>query len=80
MVETLTRQYLRRHLAQYLDGEAGTDLCAAIEKHLQECDACHVIVHTTQRTVSLYHQLPRPTFSEAFRRRLYQALDLDDLL
>ena len=71
MVETVTCRTLRRHLAEYLDGEAATGLCAAIEKHLQECDACHVIVHTTQRTVSLYRRLPRPIF---FAREIKRAL------
>lgn len=80
MVENPACQHLRRHLAEYLEGEASTTVCAAIEEHLQECDACHVVVHTTQRTVSLYRRLPRPAFSEASRRRLYRALDLDDLL
>ena len=67
-------------LSDYLDGEASDELCADIERHMNGCEECRIVVDTLQKTVFLYRELPRPEMSEEARRRLYQSLDLQDYL
>ena len=67
-------------LSDYLDGEASDELCAEIERHMDGCDECHIVVDTLRKTVFLYRELPRPVMSENARQRLYQSLDLQDYI
>jgi anti-sigma factor (TIGR02949 family) len=67
-------------LSDYLDGDAPTELCAEIERHLAECNKCRVVVDTLRKTVTLYHQLPQPEMPESVRERLYKRLDLTEYL
>jgi predicted anti-sigma-YlaC factor YlaD len=73
-------QHLLGDLSEYLDGEGTQEICAEIERHLQECDNCRVVFDTLRKTVLLYRDLPRPQMSTAARQRLYHALDLDAYL
>ena len=67
-------------LSDYLDGEASDELCTEIERQMDGCDECRVVVDTLRKTIFLYRELPRPEMSENARRRLYQSLDLQDYL
>lgn len=67
-------------LSDYLDGEASDELCAEIERHMDGCDKCRIVVDTLGKTIFLYRELPRPEMSEDARRRLYQSLDLQEYL
>jgi anti-sigma factor RsiW len=67
-------------LSDYLDGEASDELCAEIERHMEGCDECRIVVDTLGKTIFLYRELPRPEMSEDARRRLYQSLDLQEYL
>ena len=67
-------------LSDYLDGEASDELCAEIERHMDGCDECRIVVDTLRKTVFLYRELPRPVMSENARQRLYQSLDLQDYI
>lgn len=40
-------------IADYIDGEIDETLCADIEKHLQECNNCRIMVDTLKQTVVL---------------------------
>jgi predicted anti-sigma-YlaC factor YlaD len=68
-------------LADFIDGTAGKEVCAEIEKHLAECPDCRIMVDTLRKTIYLYRtredhfELP-----EGFRERLFMSLDLEDLL
>jgi len=63
-----------RELCDYLDQEAGTDLCQQIEEHLRACRNCTVLVNTTRKTLSLvadYYALELPEdVSERLMERL----------
>lgn len=63
-------------LSDYLEGDAPSELCAEIERHLAECDKCRIVVDTLRKTVTLYRQLPQPEMPESARERLYKRLDL----
>ena len=67
-------------LSDYLDGEASDELCAEIERHMDGCEKCRIVVDTLGKTIFLYRELPRPEMSEDARRRLYQSLDLQEYL
>ena len=67
-------------LSDYLDGEASSELCAEIERHLAECHKCRVVVDTLRKTVTLYRQLPQPEMPAPVRERLYKRLDLTEYL
>lgn len=68
-------------LSEYLDGELEAQLCAELEKHLESCENCQIVVDTLRRTVSLYKVTSSDTtMPEDVRQRLYHRLELDDFL
>lgn len=73
-------RHLLGELSAYLDGEATTEVCAEIERHLAGCDDCQAVVDTLRKTVTLYHTLPQPALPDGMRERLYRTLRLEDYL
>jgi anti-sigma factor RsiW len=71
---------LLENLSDYLDGAASAELCAEIERHLDGCTDCRVVVDTLRKTVALYHELPQPELPPEARLRLYKSLDLSEFL
>jgi predicted anti-sigma-YlaC factor YlaD len=68
---------LINELSDYLDGVAAPEICAEIERHLQECPDCKVMVDTLEKTISLYREREGDTeLPEDVRKRLYRVLDL----
>ena len=68
-------------LSDYIDGELPSDLCREIEKHLEGCDNCRVVLNTTKRTIDLVHITPEEqTVPDDVRERLFKRLKLDDYL
>lgn len=74
-------QALLGSLSEYIDGELPVDLCREIEKHLEGCDNCRVVLNTTKRTIDLV-QVPvdKETVPDDVRERLFLRLKLDDYL
>ncbi len=68
-------------LGEYVDGALGEELCAEIEKHMQGCERCQIVVNTLKKTVELYQdtaadeQLPVDV-----RQRLFVRLNLEDFI
>jgi len=73
-------QHLLENMSDYLDGEASAELCAEIERHLDGCDDCRVMVDTLRKTITLYHELQQPELPPEARWRLYKSLDLNECL
>ncbi len=75
-------RHLLGALSDYVDGEAEAAICAEIERHLAGCDNCRVVVDTLKKTVYLYHDVATetPDLPAEVRQRLYQRLNLDELL
>ncbi len=64
-----------RELSDYLDGEITAEMVAEVERHMQHCDDCRLVVDTTRKTISLYcNQEPAPLPDEV-HERLHQALE-----
>ncbi len=74
-------QALLSSLSEYIDGELPQELCAEIEKHLEGCDNCRIVLNTTRRTIDL---VQGPTSEEVVpddvRDRLFKRLNLDEYL
>jgi anti-sigma factor RsiW len=75
-------QALLGSLSDYVDGSLSEDLCAAIERHVSECEDCHVVVDTLRKTISLYHDSASNAgeVPGVVRERLFKILNLDDYI
>ena len=72
---------LLNSLSEYIDGALEQQLCAEIERHLQGCDNCRVVVDSLRKTISLYQEnKPSAAIPDDVRERLYHCLDLDEFL
>lgn len=68
-------------LSDYVDGALQDELCAELERHLQECENCRIVVDTLRRTISLYRTVAASTeMPQDVRERLYHRLNLDEFL
>jgi anti-sigma factor (TIGR02949 family) len=68
-------------LSSYIDGDLAPALCQELEKHLEGCDDCRVVLNTTKRTIELVHSsAERSDLPEDVRERLFKRLNLDDYL
>ena len=65
-------------LSEYIDGELPTDLCAEIEKHLEGCDNCRIVLNTTRRTIDLVQVSSEENVPDDVRERLFKRLNLDE--
>ena len=66
-------------LSEYMDGTLGEELCEELERHVAECENCHVVVNTLRKTIDLYHvSAADPNgVPGVVRERLYRTLNLD---
>jgi anti-sigma factor (TIGR02949 family) len=68
-------------LSSYIDGDLAPELCQELEKHLEGCDNCRVVLNTTKRTIELVHSpAEKSDLPEEVRERLFKRLNLDDYL
>ena len=67
-------------LSEYIDGELPPELCQEIEKHLDGCENCRVVLNTTRRTIDLVHAPMNQDVPADVRERLFKRLNLDDYL
>jgi predicted anti-sigma-YlaC factor YlaD len=66
--------------ASYLEEEPTAELRARLEGHLSGCAECRIWFDTFQKTISLFHELPRPELPAEARERLYKSLALDEYI
>jgi anti-sigma factor (TIGR02949 family) len=68
-------------LSEYIDGGLSPELCREIEKHLEGCENCRIVLNTTRRTIDLVHTpVEKPDLPDDVRTRLFKRLNLDDYL
>lgn len=81
MEDKLLCQDLVSSLSEYVDGELKGELCEELEKHLEHCHNCQVVVNTLKKTIELYRdssdydQMPDPA-----RKELYARLKIEDFI
>jgi len=73
-------QALLGSLSEYIDGELPPELCKEIEKHLESCDNCRIVLNTTRRTIDLVQIPAEENVPDDVRERLFKRLNLDDYL
>ena len=70
-----------KELSNYLDEALDSTLKASIEKHLEHCEDCKVVVDTTKQTIQIYcnsepaplPEDPRQRLRDALKKRLHSA-------
>jgi len=65
---------LIREISAYLDGELTPELLGDIERHLERCKDCRLIVDTTRKTIEIYYNAQPLALPNDVRERLHQAL------
>lgn len=74
-------RYLLDSLSEFVDGELAEEICDDLERHLLECENCHIVVDTLKKTISLYQtNSESPQVPEEVRSRLFHCLDLDEFI
>lgn len=74
-------RYLLGSLSDYIDGDLSAELCAEIDRHLQDCENCRIVIDTLRKTVYLYRQTSHDSeMPSDVRSRLFSRLDLSDYL
>jgi predicted anti-sigma-YlaC factor YlaD len=63
-----------KELSNYLDEALDSTLKASIEKHLENCEDCKVVVDTTKQTIQIYCNSEPAPLPEDTRVRLRDAL------
>ena len=61
-------------IADYIDGEADESLCAELEKHLNDCNNCRIMVDTLRQTVVLCREGKREHLPSEISAKLNKAL------
>lgn len=65
---------LIRELSNYIDGELDPTVKAELERHLEHCEDCRLVVDTTRKTVKIFcNSAPVPLPTDV-RARLHAAL------
>ena len=68
-------------LSDYVDGELNEELCSQIERHMEGCENCRIVVDTLRKTVSLYQATAvAPSLPGNVRERLFRRLEIEEFL
>ena len=66
-------------LSDYVDGELEAELCKELERHMDGCENCQIVVDTLRKTIYLYRSSTGPPdVPPDVRDRLFRRLDLDE--
>ncbi len=70
----MTCAELIQYLSDYIDHNLDEALTREAQEHLATCRNCHVVLNTTQKTISLYKQTGKQTIPAERRAALFQRL------
>ena len=62
-------------LSDYLDGALDPVLLAELQRHLEHCEDCRLVVDTTKKTIQVYCNSEPAPLDEDVRMRLHRALE-----
>ena len=72
-------RHLLASLSDYVDGELEAELCEELERHMEGCDNCQIVVDTLRKTIYLYRSTATaPDVPVDVRQRLFHRLNLDE--
>lgn len=63
-----------RQLCDYLDGDLDPALAEQLQRHLELCEDCHLVVDTTRKTIEIYCNTEPLPLPPGVRERLQRAL------
>lgn len=64
-------------LSEFVDEELSAKACNEINKHLEGCKNCRIVVNTLRKTVTLYQTMPKKEMPGEVRLRLHRVIDLN---
>ena len=68
-------------LSEYVDGELSDELCSMLERHMEDCEDCRIVVDTLQKTVDIYHiTAETEVLPGDIRQRLFKSLNIEEYL
>ena len=70
----MTCEEILATMNEYVDGERGSAICAALEEHLAGCNPCQLVVDNIRQTITLYRDGKPHTMPVKFRRQLHATL------
>jgi anti-sigma factor (TIGR02949 family) len=59
-------------ISEYIDGELDPELVRELERHLEHCEDCRIVVDTTRKTVEIFCHTEPAALPEDVRGRLNQ--------
>ena len=65
-----------KELSNYLDEGLDSSLKASIEKHLEHCEDCRIVVDTTKQTIQIFCNSEPAPLPDDTRARLRDALKI----
>ncbi len=72
--ETLTCEEVTQYISDYIDNELDEPLAEAARQHIATCKHCHILLDTTEDTISLYREGSPRVIPDASRTRLFQEI------
>ena len=68
-------------IGDYLDGDISPEACAKLEEHIKGCNNCRMVVDTTEKTISLYHEIAQHSgIPGEVKENLFRKLNLLDYI
>jgi anti-sigma factor RsiW len=64
-----------RELSDYLDGVLDAEVLAQLERHLENCDDCRLVVDTTRKTIQVFCNAEPAPLDADVHERLHKALE-----
>ncbi len=64
-----------QELSSYLDGELDAEARADLERHLEHCTDCYLVVDQTRKTIQIFCNSQPVPLPGDIRQRLHQALE-----
>lgn len=71
---TMSCEQLMPYLSEYIDNAVDEPLATAARDHIAQCPHCHIMLDTTQRTITLMRQNKAQVIPAADRAELYQEI------
>jgi anti-sigma factor (TIGR02949 family) len=71
----LTCKEFLQELTDYLDSTVDAELRIKLERHINECPNCFVILDTTQKTIKVYKGFEAQEIPEEVQVRLMKAVE-----
>jgi len=75
MTSLLTCKEFLQELTDYLDSTVDAELRLKLERHINECPNCFVILDTTQKTIKVYKGMQPQDIPQEVHVRLMQAVE-----